>query len=243
MAYTYLSLVNDVNRRLNEVALTSANFATAVGQQAAVKDAINYAIRDINQQSYEWPFNHVTYEETLVAGQTRYAFQADFKTLSMDTFRIKRDATFNNETKPLRLVSYESYLASEVDQEYNTSDTGIRTIPRNVFKTPDLEFGVFPVPDEAYVLVYEYYSLPTDLDLYTDVPSIPEQFRRVILDGALFYSYLFREDAQQAELIQGKFNQGIKQMRSIYINAYHYADSTMLNPHTRSSTLTHGRVS
>ena len=31
MAYDFLGLVNDVNRRLNEVALTSANFAATTG--------------------------------------------------------------------------------------------------------------------------------------------------------------------------------------------------------------------
>jgi hypothetical protein len=31
MAYEFLGLVNDINRRLNEVELTSANFATAAG--------------------------------------------------------------------------------------------------------------------------------------------------------------------------------------------------------------------
>ena len=30
MAYDYISLVNDINRRLNEVELTSANFPTAL---------------------------------------------------------------------------------------------------------------------------------------------------------------------------------------------------------------------
>jgi len=65
MAYDYLGLVNDVNRRLNEVELTAANFATATGEYSMVKDAVNSAIRFINQHEYEWPFNHVEAEETL----------------------------------------------------------------------------------------------------------------------------------------------------------------------------------
>ena len=40
MAYDYLGLVNDVNRRLNEVELTSSNFDSAIGEYAMVKDAI-----------------------------------------------------------------------------------------------------------------------------------------------------------------------------------------------------------
>ena len=74
MAYDYIGLVNDVNRRLNEVELTSGNFATATGEYSMVKDAVNAAIRFINQHEYEWPFNHVEAEETLTAGTVRYAY-------------------------------------------------------------------------------------------------------------------------------------------------------------------------
>ena len=65
MAYDYLGLVNDVNRRLNEVELTSTNFATANGEYSMIKDAVNASIRFINQHEFEWPYNHVTEEETL----------------------------------------------------------------------------------------------------------------------------------------------------------------------------------
>ena len=49
MAYDFLGLVNAVNRRLNEVELSSANFATATGFYSQAKDAVNASIRYINQ--------------------------------------------------------------------------------------------------------------------------------------------------------------------------------------------------
>ena len=52
MAYDYLGLVNDVNRRLNEVELTSANFASTTGYYSFAKDSVNSAIRHINQEEY-----------------------------------------------------------------------------------------------------------------------------------------------------------------------------------------------
>jgi hypothetical protein len=59
MAYDYIGLVNDINRRLNEVELTSANFATATGYYSFAKDAVNASIRHIQQEEFEWPWNHV----------------------------------------------------------------------------------------------------------------------------------------------------------------------------------------
>ena len=55
MAYNYLGLVNEVNRRLNEVELTSSNFASASGFYAQVKDSVNASIQEIDQEYPEWP--------------------------------------------------------------------------------------------------------------------------------------------------------------------------------------------
>ena len=228
MAYDYIGLVNDVNRRLNEVELTSANFGTAVGEYSMIKDAVNSSIRFINQHEYEWPFNHVEETETLTAGLVRYAAPSDAKVIDFDSFRIKRNDTLGNETKKLRLLSYEDYLDKFSDYEYNTS-TGIRAIPEYVFRTPNEEFGIVAPPDKAYELVYEYYRLPVDLLNDTDVPSIPEQFRYIIVDGAMHYAYMFRGETQEAMFMQQRFEQEIKQMRSLYINRYDYARSTVVN--------------
>ena len=48
MAYDFLGLVNAVNRRLNEVELSSANFASATGFYSQAKDAVNASIRSVS---------------------------------------------------------------------------------------------------------------------------------------------------------------------------------------------------
>ena len=227
MAYDYIGLVNDVNRRLNEVELTSTNFLTATGEYSMIKDAVNASLRYINQHEYEWPYNHVEEEEVLTAGLVRYAFPSDAKTIDFDSFRIKRDDTLGNATIKLKSLSYEEYLENYVDIEYNTS-TGIRQLPGFVVKTPSQEYAIVQPTDKAYTIVYEYYRLPVDLINSTDVPTIPEQFRYVIVDGAMHFAYLFRGEGQEAAIVQQRFEQEIKQMRSIYINRYQYVRSTVL---------------
>tara|TARA_B110000503_G_scaffold56080_1_gene89954 strand:- start:42 stop:800 length:759 start_codon:yes stop_codon:yes gene_type:complete len=226
--YNYLGLVNNINRRLNEVELTSTNFSTAVGWYSQCQDAVNASIRDINQQQYEWPFNHVEQTDTLVAGTTRYPIPSDSKLIDFDSFRIKEDATIGNDTIRLGVATYEDYLKRRVDQEYTTSTTK-RDLPKFVFQAPSLEYGVTPAPDAAYELVYEYYCLPVDLELFSDVPSIPEQFRYVIVDGAMYHAYLFRGNSQDASIAYQKFQSGIKSMRSMLINRYVYVTSGMVS--------------
>lgn len=225
--YNFLGLVNDINRRLNEVELTSSNFPTAIGFYATAKDAVNATLKLINHQHFEWPFNHVAKQESLTQGTVRYDIPADTKTLDMDSFRLIRDETLGNETVKLKVISYEEYLDEYVDQEYNSS-TNLQSTPRYVFRTPSQEYGVVPVPDKNYNIAYEYYKNPVSLNLYSDVPSIPEEFRYVIVDGAMVHAHAFRGDLQASQLSQQSFQEGLKAMRTIYINRYEYLRSTVV---------------
>ena len=232
MAYNFLGLVNDVNSRLNEVPLTSSNFANATGFYNQAKESVNSAIQDINQLQHEWTWNHVTQEETLTDGVTRYAFPSDAKVIDFDSFRIKRNGTFNNQTTKLKVLSYEEYLEKYVDQEYNP-DTSLLDVPTYVFRAPGLEFGVVPAPKEDYTIVYEYYRNTVELINATDVPSIPEMFRNVITEGAMYYAYMFRGNEQSAAIAKAKFDQGIKSMRIMLINRYDYVRSTAIQQNKR----------
>ena len=227
MAYDYLGLVNDVNARLNEVQLTASNFADAAGFYQQAKEAVNSSVRYINQIHFEWPFNHVEQEDVLTAGTVRYPFPSDMKTVDMDAFRIKRDDTLGNDTRKLRILSYEEYLERFIDQEYNESSS-VQDIPQYVFRAPNLEYGVVPPPKEDYTLIYEYYRFPVDLVNATDVPNVPERFRHVIVDGAMHYAYLFRSNSQDAVLAKQKFDEGIKDMRTLLINRTEYVRSTAI---------------
>ena len=227
MAYNFLEIVNEINRRLNEVELNLTTFPTATGFYQTAKDAVNSSIRHINHEEFSWPWNHREEEETLTAGIVRYAYPEDAKLINLDSFRIKRNATLNVETKKLRALDYQEYLETFIDHEYNTS-TGIRSVPTHVVRTPSQEFIFVPCPDKAYEVVYEYYQNPVSLSLYDDVPSVPKEFQHVIVDGAMFYAYQFRGDTQSAQISQQKFSQGIKYMRSLYINRYEYLRSSMI---------------
>lgn len=223
--YNYLGLVNEVNRRLNEVELTSANFATASGFYHSTKDSVNSAIRHINHEEFGWPFNHIEQEDVLTAGIIRYGYPQDAKFVDMDSFRIKKDADLNVNTKLLKYVDYKDYLQNHIKYEYDDSET-LRDTPTYVSVTPNLEFLVFPTPDKAYELVYEYYRNPVDLENYDDVPSIPKEFKHIIVDGAMYYAFQFRGDLQASQLAQQKFAEGVKYLRTLYINRYSYIRST-----------------
>ena len=55
---------------MNEVELTSSNFTSARGVQIQCKNAVNEAIRYINQREFGYSFNHASNSSTLVAGKS-----------------------------------------------------------------------------------------------------------------------------------------------------------------------------
>ena len=221
MAYDFLGLVNDINHRLNEVALTQTNFAAATGYYSIAKDAVNSAVRHINQEEFEWPWNHVQSELVLAAGSMKYYYPVDAKTINMNSFRVKRDNSLSTGTVKLKSLVYEEWLEKYADDEFNT-DANIRGVPEFIVRTPSRELICHPVPDQAYTIVYEYYSMGYDLENPLDVPSLPQQYRFAIVDGAMYYAFQFRGDTQAADVALQKFEKQIKDLRVININRTPY---------------------
>ena len=222
MAYNFLSLVNDVALRINETQLTSSNFSTATGFYPQLKESINSSLRHINQAHFFWPYNHNTEETSLAAGTSRYALPDNAKYVDFGSFRVKRNTTLNvGQGKRLDQLTYSEYLSNYIDQEYETDSTR-GGVPRNVVRTPDGEFIIVPMPDKAYEVQYEYYMEPVDLELYSDIPTVPEQFRHVVVDGAMYYAYMFRDNIEMANLSLSKFENGIKNMRTLLVNENAY---------------------
>ena len=226
MAYNYLGLTNDVLARMNEVQLTSGTFLSARGYQIQCKNAVNEAINFINQKEYSWPFNHAQGSETLVAGTTRYAIPAGAKHVAYDTFRIAKDVSIGSSGNNLKPLDYKEYVEKFIDQEDDTAVMG--STPRYVFRTPDNNYGLYPYPDKAYTLRYDYYTYTTELEAAEDVPTVPEQYRQVIVDGATAFAYQYRGESQQYGINWSRFEQGIKEMQSIILNRHDYLRSTYI---------------
>ena len=76
MAESFLTLTNTVLARLNEVQLTSTTFSNARGIQVQCQNAVNEAVRFINQREFNYPFNNATETKTLTAGSYSYTVTA-----------------------------------------------------------------------------------------------------------------------------------------------------------------------
>lgn len=235
MAYDFLGLTNEICGRLNETKLNSNNFSTAVNFYSTIKDSINAAIRDINHQEYNYPFNHNTVEIILEAGVARYGLPQDAKKIDFNTIRILRDETLDVPTTILKQIQYNEYIRRYLDDETNTNIEG--ELPNFVAKSQTNEVVLAPKPNKAYVLEMEYFIVPADLSSHDDVPTIPQSFKHVILDGAMYHCYMFRDNAQSATLAKQKFDEGLKAMRSLLVNEYINVLDTRVQRNNNTVTL------
>ncbi len=224
MASSYLTLINNVLRDLNEVELTSSTFSSSRGIQTAVKDYVNRAIDDIINADTEWPFTVTAKTFTTTAGTRLYTRSAlsttDTKTVDFDTFTFLEASDTKEIT--LEYITYSEYLDNY--HERDTDPTGnSRAIPVYVYQDPQDNIGLSPVPDKStYTVKYYYYATHTALSASTDTSIIPTRFETVITERAKYYAFTLRGEVQNAQLTQAQFERSLKRMRVELINKQLY---------------------
>ena len=271
MALTFLTLTNDVITRMNEVVLTSSNFTGARGIQIQCQNAVNDAIRYVNQREFGYSFNHSSNSSTLTPGVARYAVPTDTKSLDYSTARIKKSTTLSVSGSNLTNLNYYEYIDNDYANEEDdiatttlngshstsvttltlTSTTGFDSsgkvfiggeVPRQIVRTPDNNYLLYPYPDKQYTLEFDYYTFPSDLSAHGDTTSIPDRFRPVIVDGATSYVYMYRGEQNHYQLNFERFEQGIKNMQSLLINKFDYVRSPVIVRPGSSMNFTSGVV-
>ena len=242
MATTYLDLTNEVLRELNEIPLTSANFADAIGLQKFVKDTVNKSIFDIANQEPQLPFfsagvsgstdpfyGNVTV--ATVAGQRFYTLKAGSSSITTDYASIDWDdfyvTTINvsGETAPyvskgLRFLTLDDWKRYYRDSE-NEDDANSQTYgePKFVIKSPDSrKFGLSPIPDKVYNIHFYAFVRPTALSAYDDTMVLPEQYSNIVTARMRYYVWQFKESPQQAAFALEDYKKGLKYMKSNLMN-------------------------
>lgn len=234
MAYDYLGLVNRVLVSFNEVKLDSSTFASANGFHEDVKNSINMAIKDIYRAGDgEWPFAKATGTQVLTVPSilpyiTTYTLPADCRIADWDSFYIKRTDTDPEDDfytqSALDWMDVDQWRKERRDFDANlTTDSFGR--PDSVIRLTDNSYTVSTVPDLAYTVAFDYFKKPVDLVDYDDVPEIPADYEQVIVDYALHYAYMFRDNPEEATVAQqalNRYKDGLHMMRRQLIPSIPY---------------------
>ena len=222
---TYLTLVNELLRRLNEVTLDTGGdgFDTVRNVQALAKDAVNSSIRLILQDGQEWPFLKTTYTQTLSVGTRQYSFPADYSSADWDTFYLKKLTAENNSPMNLSVISYEQYIQNVRAGDDTGDQVNGDGPPTLVYQTLGSSFGVSPIPNtNEYAISYNYYTTHTDLSAHGDTMSLPDRFSPLVVDRCKYYTYMLRSDPQHAQLADRDFQRKLRLLKTDYATKADY---------------------
>jgi len=225
MPSTYITLCNQVLRRLNEVEISQSDFANVRGIQALVKDSVKAAVAKINQAEFEWPFNAAEHTQTLVAGQSEYTWPDYYKISDWNSFQLQKNDALDVDFTTLTYMDRDEWYAKHRDDDYKAGSAG-KAQPTHVFPGHGNGFGVTPSPDKAYSVRFRYYLNYSDITDFDDVTRIPSSFDTVIVDGALYHLYMFKDNLEAAQAAFIAFERGIKDLQTLYINNYEYIRDT-----------------
>jgi len=228
MTTTYIDLCNKVLRRLNEVEIAPADFSGVRGVQALVKDAVQSAVARLNQMEFEWPFNDSETTQLLTVGKEEYDFPADLKSVDWNSFQIQKDDSLGVSYQALKFLERDEWYKYHRDDDYQTETVG-RGVPLYVFPAHGEGFGLTPSPDKAYSVRYRYFRNFTNLSDFDDTSRVPTEFDTTVVDGAMFYMYMFKDNPENASVAFQTFQQGVKEMQSLYINHYQSVRDTRVN--------------
>ena len=217
MPSTYIDLCNQVLRRLNEVEIAEADFGSVRGVQALVKDAIKASLAKINQAEFGWPFNAAEETDTLVVGQTEYVRPQYFKVADWNSFQIQANDNLGAGFKTLKFIEQDQWYSDYRDLDYTAGSSG-RDIPEFVFPAHGNGYGVSPSPNKAYTIKFRYFMNYTDITDATDVTRVPKSYDTVLIDGALYHLYMFKDNIEASQAAYMVFEKGVKELQTLYIN-------------------------
>ena len=228
MPSTYIDLTNALLRRLNEVEIEVADFADVRGVQALAKDAVRASIAKINAAEFEWPFNSAEHSQSLTVGEEDYSWPNFFKSVEWNSFYIVNDGTNTNTTTSLDFVSRDYYYDRLRNADLDAGNSGL-DLPKYVFPSHGNGYGVSPSPNKAYVLRFRYFLNYAELLNYDDQTRVPSTYDHVLIAGAMYHMYLFRDNSEMAGIAQQEFMSGIKEMQTLLLNKYASIEDTRVS--------------
>lgn len=212
MGSTYISLVNRLLRRFNEVQVLEQDFQSVRNIQAVAKDCIQDSIRDINIEKSRWPFNAYEYTLVLTPGVEEYIWPANFQAADWNSFQIQKDTNLNVMARSLTRINRDEWYDYRLKDRDDQAHPGGLRMPRWVSESHGNGFMITPSPNLAYTLKFRYYVQPIELIEHDDTTTIPSRFDNVIITNASQYMALFKGDTEMAQLQESRYKKLLANM-------------------------------
>lgn len=173
------------------------------GEHARIVEWINQAWLEIQGAREQWNFMWARATPiAILAGVDLYEQPVDCRDIVTATFYLDDNA--GNYAG----VTFKPY------QEFQSIARGAADPSRPQYWTirPDNKIQLYPVPDAAYSLDFDYYKKPAYMVASTDTPSLPEHLHMAIVYLALMHYGEFEEAMSVIQFAMVNYNKYLLQM-------------------------------
>lgn len=192
LAYQLSDLIAEVQRRANDTSFSSTE----------ITDFLNDTQREVVAR-HTFPFMEKVVDGPLTVGEATYDQQTDHD-VTLDSYLI--DPSDTTQVWGLRYIPSDEFFTHypNPDAQSNSMPTAWTQFAGNItFNCP---------PDDTYTFRQRYYKTPTELSATTDVPSVPQRYREVLVRGALSRLEERRDNFDFAAIHKNEFEQLLQDM-------------------------------
>lgn len=153
-----------------------------------------------------WPFREVTGTLTLVQGTQEYDLSSNFS--DIDEQNIISVALQGANNEKLIYWPFNQLRANKPD-----FDLDAQAVPRRYYLKSG-SIGFWPVPNGAYTVLIDYYSVPTEMSDDSDTAAMPVNYRESLIHYALSMEHDFNTDADLAQKSMNRYEQLVTTARN-----------------------------
>lgn len=168
---------------------------------------LNEAYRDVQQSHPEWPWMDQQTTSLTISASTRSA------ALPADVFRT---SVVYNSTDDLLMMPIDGGHRQAFKLYPEQTETG--TPEQYVIEGTYL--FIYPMATVTTTFEVHYYGPRADMT-GTDEPAFPEQYHRILIDGAMARAYEDDGNGGQAQVAWEHFAAGIDRMKTDLLNAHY----------------------
>lgn len=190
---TFLELCKDVRREAGLSGTGPSSVNGQVGMDAKLVSWVKNAWIEIQESNPKWRF--LWKNDGLInctAGMMTYdpiSLGFDLRNYDIDSLRVYV-GTIGNQL----FMTYVPYADFRSNYLFGSRQV-IQGRPNVFTVNPDNTISVWPIPNDAYVINFDYYRNPQELTNNTDVPVMPTRFHQAIMYLALS-KYAAHDEAQ-----------------------------------------------
>lgn len=174
---------------VQEAGIAGSGPITTIDQTGEMKRVVTWIDRAYNYIQIEfetWLLKRKDFSFNTVAGTAEYSasgIASDFSSWKTDSFRIYNTATGISDEQWLDYVAWDDFRDAYLLSTQRTTQGR----PVQFTVKPDKSIQTFPVADDTYTIIGEYYETPDIMTADTDEPQFPTRYHEAIMWLGLKY--------------------------------------------------------